>query len=252
MIAFLLCLPMPHHIRCVGTLEPTAQRFAVAPHDGLLRQALVKTGDVVTAGQLLARMDHEELYLRMAELEAQRQRAIKEQDIKRTSRDAGATQIAKLEVQRLDLQIQLLRQREQQLNVISPIDALVLESDVDEAEGMPVRTGDILMRLAPIDRLKLQFAVSENDVGHVQAGLPATVSLDGYAMRLLETKIENIHPVSEVRQQQNVFIAEAILDNADGLLRPGMTGRGKITHGKRPAGWILFHHAWEKLYGMVF
>ena len=250
-VLLICCIPIPHRIACVATLEPSAQRFAVVPHDGLLRESFVETGDTVSAGQLLARMDDEELHLQIAEVEAQRQRAIKERDIKRTSRDAGATQIAKLELQRLELQLQLLRQRQDHLNVLSPIDALVLESDVDDVEGMPVRSGDILMRLAPMDQLKLQLAVPEQDIAYILPGQLATVSFDGYAVQPIEAKVDSIRPVSEVREQQNVFVVEAIVNNIDGSLRPGMTGRGKIRHGNRPIGWIMFHHAWEKVYAIV-
>ena len=48
-----------------------------------------------------------------------------------------------------------------------------------------------------------------------------------------------IHPRAELRDDENVFVAEVQLANADGSLRPGMRGTARVESERRPLGWIL-------------
>ena len=74
-VTLLMFLPLPYRIACRFRCEPVERRFCVAPYDGLLRQTLAEPGDLVRAGQVLARMDDREIHFEMSGLAAQRQRA---------------------------------------------------------------------------------------------------------------------------------------------------------------------------------
>ncbi|MCZ6773228.1 MAG: hypothetical protein O7G83_14790, partial [Proteobacteria bacterium] len=54
-------------------------------------------------------------------------------------------------------------------------------------------------------------------------------------------------PRSEIREHENVFIAEVKLDNSDLQLRPGMKGRAKIIGRRHLLAWNLFHKPCESL-----
>jgi multidrug efflux pump subunit AcrA (membrane-fusion protein) len=79
----------------------------------------------------------------------------------------------------------------------------------------------------------------------VAAGQTIELWLDAYPGQTWEAVVEKVQPRSEIRDEDNVFIAEAELDNTDGRLRPGMKGRAKVETRHRPLGWILFHKPWE-------
>ena len=71
------------------------------------------------------------------------------------------------------------------------------------------------------------------------------VKLTSYPNRNWTGKVERIHPRSEIRESESVFIAEVLLDNEDDVLQPGMHGEARIIANRRAWGWILFHRAWD-------
>jgi len=250
LLTLLMLVPIPHRINCDCLLQPTVRRFAVAPHDGILLESLVKPGDMVESGQLLARMDDRELRLKLSDLLAQKETALKKRDVSRSARDASATQIAELEIEQINAQVELVNFRKNNLEIRSKVDGIVLQGDLEDAQGAPVRTGDVLVEIAPLEDLKLEISVPESDVSYVMPEQETTIVLDGTPFSSMKEKLESIRPMSEVRENKNVFVSELTISNENGVLRPGMQGRAKIKTGSRSLGWILFHRPAERVYSI--
>ncbi|MGB7325076.1 MAG: efflux RND transporter periplasmic adaptor subunit, partial [Rubripirellula sp.] len=250
-VAAAMMIPVRHRIECATVLQPTSQRFATAPHSGILKIAHVRPGDYVTRGQVLAEMDGVELELKHADLVAQRQRAIKQVAVQRSLRDPSATQIASLEVDQLTAQLDLIAHQRDHLQITSDVDGIVLQGDWHDARGAMVHVGDVLMQVAPLDTLRAELEVPERDISYIQPGQIVGLSIDGNPLDTLSGTVDNLRPMSEIRNSRNVFLAEVILPNDESRLRPGMRGTTKITAGQRPLGWVMFHHAWESVYGSL-
>jgi multidrug resistance efflux pump len=249
-VTMVMMIPVSHRVACDCQLEPTVRRFAVAPHDGILLESFVKPGDVVTAGQVIARMDDRELILQTSDLHAQRETARKKRDVNRSARDAAATQIAELEIEQLDAKIDLINFKKNNLEIKSAVDGIVLQGELEDAQGAPVRTGDVLIEVAPLDALRIELNVPESDIAYVDVDQAASIVLDGTPFEPLAGTIGLIRPASEVRDNKNVFVSEIEIDNSARLLRPGMQGRAKIAAGSKPLGWVLFHRPAERVYKM--
>ena len=58
-------------------------------------------------------------------------------------------------------------------------------------------------------------------------------------------------PSAEVRDGQNVFLAEVQITNANSLLRPGMKGQAVIRGDYYPLAWNWLHYPYEKLRRLV-
>ena len=245
-----LCVPVTHRVACDCQLQPTERRFAVAPFQGILLESFVKPGDMVSAGQTIAIMDDRELVLTLADLTAQRETARKKRDVNRSARDAAATQIAELEIEQLDAQIRLAEYRQASLTICSPVDGVVLQGELENAQGAPVRTGDVLVEVSPLATLKLELNVAEFDLDYVSLDQPVDFSLEGTPFQQMQGSIERIHPASEIRDNQNVFVSEFTVDNENQQLRPGMQGNAKVNAGKRSLGWVLFHRPAQRLYSI--
>lgn len=71
--------------------------------------------------------------------------------------------------------------------------------------------------------------------------------LEGYRGEKVRGEVAKIHPRSEIRDGQNVFIAEVNLENPDRELLPGMSGLARVRSRIRPLGWIWFHKAWYRV-----
>ncbi len=250
-VFLLLAIPMPHRVDCPGVLQPTERRFAIAPHDGILMEAFVKTGDLVSRNQPVARMDDRELILELSDLTAQRESAAKKRDVNRSTRDAAATKISEFEIAQLNAKIELAQMRLENLIIKSETNGIVLRGDLEDVRGAPVRRGDVLMEISPLEELKLEVDVPESDVAYLEVGQATTIVLDGNPFAPVSACIQSIHPMSEVRNNVNVFVAEASIQNAGQRLKPGMQGRAKISIGLRPVGWILFHRPVEKVFALL-
>ena len=250
-VLLLMAIPIPHRISCPCSLEPSVRQFAVAPHDGILLESFVKPGDLVVAGQALATMDDREVRLEAADLIAEREVAIKKRDVNRSARDAAATQIAEFEIAKLDARIRLIRFKQDNLEIKSAVGGIVLQGDLDDAKGAPVRTGDVLMEVAPLETLRLKIDVPERDVAYIKPGQGATIVLDGNPFDAIRGEIELLQPKSEVRDNRNVFVSEVTIENETQTLRPGMRGFAKINEGWRPLGWIMLHRPCEKVYSIL-
>jgi hypothetical protein len=246
--SLIMMIPVPHRVACDCELIPVVRRFAVAPHDGILLETFVRPGDIVSAGQVIARMDDQELMLERYDLLAKRETAIKKRDVSRSNRDASATQIAEMDLEQLETQIELVEFKRNNLEIKSIVAGIVLQGDLEDAQGAPVRIGDVLAEVAPLQTLRLELNVNESDIAYVELEQTASIVLDGNPLDLLTGQIERIRPASENRNNKNVFVSEIAIDNQNALLRPGMQGTAKIAAGDRSLGWILFHKPFERVY----
>ncbi len=242
-----LAVPVPHRVRCHCQVQPVTRRFVVAPYDGTLEKCLVAPGDVVQAGAVLARMDPREIQWELAGLKADLARARKERDAAMAAHKTSSAQVAELEMQRLQLQMQLLEHRLANLAVRSPLAGIVVTGDLEKAEGAPLTIGQSLFEIAPLEKMVFEVSIPEKDISYVQPGMPVTVSLDACPAQAIEGVLQRIHPQAETRDHDSVFVADMELDNPQGWLRPGMHGSARVSSGYRRLGWILFHEPWSRV-----
>lgn len=238
-------MPLEYQVRCDCQIEPVTRRYVAAPFDGLLAEALVEPGDLVRAGDVLATLDGRELRWELASVEADQKQAIKRRDAAQVAHKYSEQQIAQLEIERLELELQLLRRRTRNLEIKSPVDGIVVSGDLERAEGAPLSVGETLFEIAPLEEMIVEVAVPESEITRVAADSQVTLRLDAYPGQTWDAVIDHIQPRATIREEQNVFVGEARLDNSDQLLRPGMKGRAKVQSERRPLGWILFHKPWE-------
>ena len=246
LIAVLL-LPWPHKVSVRGRLEPMERRFVAAPFAGTLERSLVAPGDEVGAGQVLALLDGRELRWELSGLDAEYSRVEKQQGVAVVRQESATAQQAQLELQRIDLKRKLVSHRMANLEIRSPLAGIVVSGDLSKAQHAPVETGQTLFEVAPLDAMVAELAVSEADVAYVQTGQEVHLAFDAWPRASWTGNIASLRPRAETRDDNTVFIAEVHLDNGDRQLRPGMSGRARIVASSRAIGWILFHKPAEAL-----
>ena len=246
MAAAVLAIPVPYRIHCDCAAEPDVKRFIVARHEGLIEKTLVEPGDVVKAGQLLAKMDGRDLRWDLAGLAAEREQASKERDAGLLKGDAAAAQRATLELSRIAAREHVLQRRKDQLRVTSPVDGIVLDGHLDRVENAPVTIGQALYEVAPLSPVTVEVGIPDDEFTNVRPGYEVTIKFNGVDAEFTGM-IERIHPRSEIRDADNVFIAEVVLNNSSEQLRPGMKGYARVKGETHSLGWNLFHKPWEHL-----
>ncbi len=240
-----MLLPVPHRITANCELQPKTKRQVAAPFNGILETPHVKPGEIVTQGQLLATLDGKEIALELAETTFKHQATLKLRDQAMANDDVSGTVMENLNAEALALEIDLLRHRQENLNVRAPIDGLILSGNLEQSEGVPVSEGQQLFEIAPIEELIVEVAVSDADISFVEAGMDVSVRLESQLKYQFSAPLEVVHPISEIQNDKNVFVCQTTIPNENGDLRPGMGGKARIKAGRQRLGWILFHKPWN-------
>lgn len=227
-VGALAFVPVPQRILGGAVCEPHARRFVVAPYAGLLQENLCQPGDLVTAGQRLARLDDRELLLERSSLAAEREIAVKKRDVSLAAHQVADRQLAELEIQRLDQRLALLDTRRENLDLRSPIAGIVLSGNRETVKNQPVRIGQTLFEIAPSGAVMVEVAIAESDWRHVVVGQEVWLRWEGLADREFRGVVSRIRPRTEIRDHDNRFVVEVRLDDPASGLKPGMKGVGRM------------------------
>ncbi|HBE67076.1 MAG TPA: hypothetical protein DDW52_02905 [Planctomycetaceae bacterium] len=233
----LCCLPWPHAIRCSAVVEPASRRFVNVPFDSRLKSVMVAPGDTVERGQLLARLDGSQLRNEVAALNAEHQQAQQRYRAALYQRDAAKCEVERLEVQRLENEIQRVERNRSQLEIRAPISGVVAKGDLEGIQGAALTVGQELYEIAPLDVMVIEVEVPESEVLFAQENQHVAFYLDAIDRRI-ESTITRVHPRNELRDTASVFVADVVTDNRDGAMRPGMHGTARVYVGYRTLAWI--------------
>ncbi|NTF32250.1 efflux RND transporter periplasmic adaptor subunit [Rhizobium skierniewicense] len=114
--------------------------------------------------------------------------------------------------------------------IISPINGVVLTRDVDPGATVASSlNAPVLFTIAgDLRHMELQVAIDEADVGKVDTGQTATFNVDAYPEKSFPATIETVRFASETVSNVVTYKGVLTVDNAELLLRPGMTATANI------------------------
>ena len=249
MVGACLCLlvPFPYWPQRACVVEPSARSFISSPVDGRVLRSLVRPGDVVEAGQVLGRMDDEQLRLELSAAQAELEQAGKQQDSALAHQEGGKMRMAQLEQQKVALKIQSLQAQLERLELRSPVAGVVLQGEWYRSEGAPVARGDTLFEIAPLEAMTVQVHLTTEDLGEITVDDRATVHVDSANGEKWSGKLTRIDPRASVIDEQIRFVADMEVINRDNRLRPGMKGTVRIDTGYKSIGWLVFHRPYTWL-----
>jgi len=251
LLLLILFLPVPYRLQADVITRPHLTRFVVAHYDGLLQKTVVRPGDAVTKGQILARLDAREIKVKLAGLQAERDKAKKQQDQATALGNTAAAQVAHLEMLQYQHQLTQLQDRLDQLTIISPVTGIILSGDLHRSEGSPVNRGQTLFEVAPLIDMEVEVAIAEKDISRILPASTVIVRFDAYPNRVWKKQLQRIEPRTQIRRNQNVFIGVLQFANPENNLRPGMSGKATIDAGKKTLGWIILHKPWNTLLRLI-
>ena len=246
-LLLLLLVPFPHKIHTDGLVRPKITRFVVARYNGILQESLVRPGDRVKKGDILARLDRRETETRLAALRAERDKAKKMFDQAMARGNTAAAQLARLDMLRYEEQLKEVLDQQRHLIIKSPVAGMVLSGDLQRAEGSPVSRGQTLFEVAPLDRMEVEVAIPEADIALVPEHAAVNLRFVAYPDQDWSGQFVRIEPKARIWENRNVFIGILEFDNQNQLLHPGMRAGARIKTGTRLLGWILFRKPWHTL-----
>lgn len=245
--AFLLCVPLSDPVAGRARVEGAEQRVMPAPTDGFIKTAHVRPGDRVQAGAPLVDLLEADLQLereRWGSQLAQHENAYAS-SMARSDRVAAATSLAR--VSEAQAQLGLVDEQLARGRVTAPFDALVIQGDLSQSIGAPVRQGDTLMTLATSGRQRVIVEVDEVDIARVQPGQAGSLALSSLPWDRDELVVERIAPLAKAVDGRNVFEVVARLSTPREDVRPGLLGRAELQAGRAPLLWAWTRHTLLRL-----
>lgn len=243
MVALLLLalLPMRYRVKCDCELQPVVRRFIAAPFDARLEKSFVEPGDVVAEGDLLAQIDARDIQWKLSAKQAEAQRVETELAGYVAAHESGKARIAELELERIQVELDELDFQAANLEIRSPLSGMVLLGDHAKLEGVPLEKGKTLFEVAPLDHMVIEVEIPQDDVRFIEPGQRTKIRFDAFPLQPIVGQIARVHPRAEIREQNNVFVAEVACQNVDAQLRPGMRGSARVDSVVRPLVWNTFH-----------
>ena len=117
-----------------------------------------------------------------------------------------------------------------------------MEGSLDELLGAPVRKGDVLFKVARIEKMYAELKVSERDIHELAEGATGEIALVSRPDQKFPVRVQRIDPVAVTEEEGNIFLIRALFpEKVAGWWRPGMSGIAKISVGKRNIFWIITH-----------
>jgi HlyD family secretion protein len=251
-------------VTATGTLQPTNQVDVGSELSGIVKSVEVDFNDRVKIGQPLARLDtarlesqvlqseaalgaaqarlreaeanEDELRRRLARAQELSQREFVSEEALVTAQAAhkralAARSSARSQVKQARAALEVDRTNLAKAVIRSPVDGTVLARKVEPGQTVAAALqAPVLFTLAEdLTKMELHVDVDEADVGAVAPGQAASFTVDAYPGRSFPSQVVEVR--NAAKTVSGVVTYETVLgvDNAELLLRPGMTGTAGIT-----------------------
>jgi len=141
-------------------------------------------------------------------------------------------------VVRAQTDLENARDRMTDTRIRAPLAGTIIAKNVElgtviSSPTTDVGGGTVLFRMANLDTVQVRTQVDETDIGKVQPGLPATITVDAYPNRPFEGSVLKIEPQATVQQNVTMFPVLVRIANPNHLLKPGMNTEVEIHVGRR-------------------
>ncbi len=253
----------------VGSVEPDVKVDVKSALSGKVVELLVREGDRVKRGQVLARVEPDvnqardlsqvknavseaEIALNETKATYQRNKDLLAQGLlsaqaglesetrwrqAKASHDAAMDKYRIVEESGVPIAVASAGTM-QRLNVTSPMDGVVIRRPVELGDTVmsgvsSFNAGTVLMTVADVETMIIKAGINEVDIGKVHLDQPVKVTLDAYPKVKFAGKILRIAPAARLEEKVKVFDVEIAIEHQGAELRTGMTANIDILGEKR-------------------
>ncbi len=239
-------------ISSTGKVEPVKTVEVKSKASGEIIQLLYEEGDYVHQGDLLCKIDPEQVKfeydkaiadlavakasLQTTEREVNRQKELFDKDMV-SAAEMEATQLsleqARASLVRAEASASNAKKSLDDTVLRAPISGLIVQCNVEVgniiASGISnVSGGTSMMQIAQVDSVCIVAQVDETDIGKVELGQPVEVEADAFPERTFKGEVLKIAPMALVQQNVTIFEVTTKVDNAERKLKSGMNANIEI------------------------
>ncbi|WP_428267912.1 efflux RND transporter periplasmic adaptor subunit [Haliangium sp.] len=231
-------------IRVTGSTAPHRTSQVAATGTGLVQKILVREGDYVKAGQVIARLDRSDVNLRIRQATVQRdaarvQLAAAQRELTRMEKLKADSAIPTAEIERAqtahegaqaqveaaEVALAMAQKAFRDAEIRAPFAGLVVRRHKAEGEWVSTMPPSPIIELAEITPLDLRVDVPEHYLDELHVGDRVTAHLPALD-RVVDHTITRIIPYVQPQARSFAIIVE--LPNEDRTIRPGVFAEVEI------------------------
>ena len=230
------------------TLRSEEVSYLTVPYDGYISRVFVRPGDVIPEGGQLLQMDTAELELEQSAALADLHRYEREGEKARAARQLADMRIAQAMAEQARARLDVVRYRLGKATIKAPFPAVIMEGDLRERLGAPIKQGEGLFKVARIDRMYVEGQIHERDVHEVLRRTSGEIAFVSQPKLKFPVRITTVEPAALPKPGGNFFIVRCEVEGGPPeWWRPGMSGLIKVNVERRTLFWILTHRTTDFL-----
>ena len=239
-VVFLAAFPLPMRVEGDAVVEP-AHRAQIQPEvEGVLTKVLIREGQHVSRGQVLAFMEDWQYRSAVAAAQARYETSLLHMNRALAANDDTEAGLERVQAEYWKSELSRAQDLLDKTQLRSPIDGVVATPQVENLVGRRLQYGDSFAEVMDDSSEVVDVAIDDSDAGLLQPGQRAAVKLNSYPVRTFHGNVALVSPKGATQGEDRVFFARVRLPNADGSIRAGMGGRAKVRVGWYPSGYVLF------------
>jgi RND family efflux transporter MFP subunit len=235
--------PIARSLAISGSLVAVNQAVVKAKVAVEVRSILIREGDHVSAGQVIARLDTVDLATRLDQQIGARDAMRAQYEIAEKNRTTNASLLEKkfisqnafdnvaslssanrAQLEAADAQVRLAQKALKDATVVAPIDGIVARKNAQVGEKTSIDAP--LFSIVDLDSIEMQAIVPAGEVAALGKGMRASLSVDGMPERSFEATVNRINPATEPGTRSIVVFLT--VPNTDHVLKSGMFANGNI------------------------
>ena len=235
-----------------GTVEPIREVEVKSKASGEILRLHADIGDEVRPGQILADIDPRDVQnrfdqteadlevaqvrLEIAESQIERSTLLLEREVITAQEHEGArveyaNSRANLVKARTNHELAVLQLED--VRITAPMTGTIIQKNVEEGMVIQSASGNVsggttLFLMANLGEMQVRTLVDETDMGQLEPGMVANVTVEAFPDRTFRGEVQKIEPQATVEQNVTMFAVIVSIDNRGRLLKPGMNAEVEV------------------------
>ena len=251
-LVFLVACPLPLRVDGDAVVSPVRLALVQPEVEGVVSRVFVHEGQAVERGQVLAEMEAWNLRSAVAEAQAKYESVLLQMNRALATNDGTEAGVHRVQADYWKAELRRTQQLLEKAQLRSPMDGVVATPHVETFAGRKLQAGDLFAEVVDSSRAVIDVAVDDVDAGLLKEGEKTVVKLNSYPTRTFHGEVQIVSPKAQLVHDTPVFYARVALPNADGAIRAGMEGRGKVRVGWYPAGYVFLRRPVLWLYAKIW
>ena len=231
-ILALTLIPVDDIVTAPLYIEGDKRYTVTAPQQSYINEVLVRPGDSVKQGQIIAKLEDKDLKLEATEINSQLEQSEGQFRQAMADMDAASSGLAVNQKQQAQSKLDLIERKMARTVIKAPINGVIVSGDWQQKIGTPVEEGAELFQVADVASYRVILHVPDKDMDRLQIGELGKMKLTSLPEQTFDFTIQRLTAVAEVKDGENGFTVEAKLATTPPQINPGMQGVGKIMVGK--------------------